>query len=87
MNLHDIQRLQADGFLAADQRDRIVAHYKLQDGQSKFVVILSIIIQLLRWMEKGVDIGGIAEPVTTLQWALYYQAVAIATDWWQSNNK
>jgi hypothetical protein len=36
---------------------------------------------------KGVDIGGIAEPVTTLQWALYYQAVAIATDWWQSNNK
>ncbi len=42
MNLQDIQRLQADGFLAADQRDRIIAHYKLQDGQSKFVVILSI---------------------------------------------
>ena len=47
MNLQDIQRLQADGFLAADQRDRIIAHYKLQDGQSKFVVILSIIGALL----------------------------------------
>ncbi|MEN9576689.1 MAG: hypothetical protein RL514_4544 [Verrucomicrobiota bacterium] len=47
MNLHDIQRLHADGFLAADQRDRIIAHYKLQDGQSKFVVILSIIGALL----------------------------------------
>ena len=47
MNLQDIQRLHADGFLAADQRDRIIAHYKLQDGQSKFVVILSIIGALL----------------------------------------
>ena len=42
MNLADIERLHTDGFLPADQRDRIVTHYKLQDGQSKFVIILSI---------------------------------------------
>ena len=47
MNLNDIQRLHADGFLSAEQRDRIVAHYKLQDGQSKFVIILSVFGGLL----------------------------------------
>jgi len=47
MNLPDIQRLHTDGFLSADQRDRIVTHYKLQDGQSKFVIILSVFGGLL----------------------------------------
>ncbi len=47
MNIQDIQRLHTDGFLSADQRDRIVEHYKMQDGQSKFVIILSVFGGLL----------------------------------------
>lgn len=47
MNLQDIQRLQADGFLAADQRDRIIAHYKLQDAPNRFIAIISAIGGLL----------------------------------------
>jgi len=35
MNLQDIQRLHADGFLAGEQRDRIIAHYKLQDAPNR----------------------------------------------------
>lgn len=43
MNLQDIQRLHADGFLAADVRDRIIAHYKLQDAPNRFIAIISAI--------------------------------------------
>ena len=47
MNLHDIQRLHADGLIAPEQRDRIVAHYKLQDGPGRFIAIISAIGGLL----------------------------------------
>lgn len=47
MNLQDIQRLQADGFIAADVRDKIVAHYKLQDAPNRFIAIISAIGGLL----------------------------------------
>ena len=47
MKLQDIQRLHADGLIAPEQRDRIIAHYKLEEGQNKFVVILSVIGALL----------------------------------------
>lgn len=43
MNLQDIQRLHADGFLAGEQRDRIIAHYKLQDAPNRFIAIISAI--------------------------------------------
>lgn len=43
MNLQDIQRLHADGFLAADARDRIIAHYKLQDAPNRFIAIITAI--------------------------------------------
>lgn len=43
MNLQDIQRLHTDGFLAADVRDRIIAHYKLQDAPNRFIAIISAI--------------------------------------------
>ncbi len=47
MNLQDIQRLHADGFLAAELRDRIIAHYKLQDAPNRFIAIVSAIGGLL----------------------------------------
>jgi len=43
MKLQDIQRLHTDGFLAADVRDRIVAHYKLQDAPNRFIAIIAVI--------------------------------------------
>jgi hypothetical protein len=47
MKLPDIERLHTDGFLSAEQRDRIVTHYQLQEGQNKFVIILSVFGGLL----------------------------------------
>ena len=43
MNLQDIQRLHTDGFLAAEVRDRIIAHYKLQDAPNRFIASISAI--------------------------------------------
>jgi uncharacterized membrane protein len=47
MNLQDIQRLHADGLIAPEQRDRIVAHYKLEDAPNRFIAIISAIGGLL----------------------------------------
>lgn len=43
MNLQDIQRLHTDGLIAPEQRDRIIAHYKLQEAPNRFVAIISAI--------------------------------------------
>ena len=43
MKLHDLQRLHTDGFLTAEQRDKIIAHYKLEDAPNRFVAIVSAI--------------------------------------------
>ena len=43
MKYTDIQRLQEAGLISQEQRDRIVAHFNLQEEGGKFLVILSCI--------------------------------------------
>lgn len=47
LRIPDLDRLVADGFLAQEQRDRIVAHYKLRKHHNPMLVIVSVLGGLL----------------------------------------
>ncbi|SPE59974.1 membrane hypothetical protein [Verrucomicrobia bacterium] len=72
MKIGDIQKLQEAGLISAEQRDKIVAHFKLtEDGGNRFLAIVSILGAVLvtagiillisaHWNEipRGVKIAG-----------------------------
>jgi uncharacterized membrane protein len=47
MNFRDIQKIHDGGFITGDQRDRIVAHFRLKEESSRFLVVVSFLGAIL----------------------------------------
>jgi len=47
MNYQDIQKIHESGFITAEQRERIVAHFKLKEQSNRFLVVVSFLGAIL----------------------------------------